>query len=119
MPDNYYGPHAYSHKKMMSMYPLQGPTYNIEPQAAAWDFLQNYMDISQPLPDIPGLEEYRHLDPVTAEHDQRTGRPVDYWLNVIDEDTLKQKMDENGRIIFELHLERRHDIMLDHVQYQS
>ncbi|MCX8588498.1 hypothetical protein [Gilliamella sp. B3801] len=111
--------HRYSPKKLMSMYPLQGPSYNIEPHGAVWDFLQNYMDISQPLPDIPELEEYRSLDPVTAEHDKRTGRPADYWLNVVDEEILKQKIDENGRIIFELHLERRPDIMLQHVNYQS
>ncbi|OOG27881.1 hypothetical protein B1C78_02615 [Thioalkalivibrio denitrificans] len=47
-----------------------------------WEFLQQYMDISKPLPDIPEMEPYRALDPVTAEHDRRTGRPPDYWARM-------------------------------------
>lgn len=43
-----------------------------------WEFLQNYMDISKPLPDYVVLEAYRHLDPVTAEYDQQTGRNPRY-----------------------------------------
>lgn len=46
------------------------------------DMLQRYMDISQPLPDIPKLEPFRHLDPVTAKHDQRTGRNPRYWRDL-------------------------------------
>ncbi|MCG7198097.1 hypothetical protein MD273_00020 [Marinobacter pelagius] len=48
---------------------------------AHWDELQRYMDVSQPLPDIPALEPYRHLDPTTAEYDAagKRGRPADYW----------------------------------------
>lgn len=49
---------------------------------ALWDMLQRYMDISQPLPDIPKLEPFRHLDPVTAKHDQRTGRNPRYWRDL-------------------------------------
>lgn len=46
---------------------------------AFWDCLQRYMDVTQPLPDLPVLEQSRHLDPVTAEHDLRTGRPERRW----------------------------------------
>lgn len=46
---------------------------------ALWDMLQRYMDVSQPLPDMPRLEPFRHLDPVTAEHDQKTGRNPRFW----------------------------------------
>ncbi|WP_147252196.1 hypothetical protein [Marinobacter pelagius] len=51
---------------------------------AHWDELQRYMDVSQPLPDIPALEPYRHLDPTTAEHDAagNRGRPADYWATL-------------------------------------
>lgn len=49
---------------------------------ALWDMLQRYMDVSQPLPDVPRLEPFRHLDPVTAEHDQRTGRNPRYWRDL-------------------------------------
>ncbi len=46
---------------------------------AFWDTLQRYMDVEQPLPDLPVLEQSRHLDPVTAAHDAVTGRPERYW----------------------------------------
>lgn len=49
---------------------------------ALWDMLQRYMDVSQPLPDVPRLEPFRHLDPVTAEHDQKTGRNPRYWRDL-------------------------------------
>ncbi len=60
---------------------------------AYWQFLQNYMDVTKPLPDIPALEEYRHLDPVTAEYDQKTNRPERYWRDM-DDETFKQKKRE-------------------------
>src|SRR5690606_40640405 len=46
---------------------------------AFWDTLQRYMDVSQPLPDLPVLEQSRHLDPVTAAHDAATGRNPRQW----------------------------------------
>jgi|TARA_R100001244_G_scaffold100099_2_gene74659 hypothetical protein len=56
---------------------------------ALWDMLQRYMDVSQPLPDVPRLEPFRHLDPVTAEHDQHTGRNPRFWRD-LDLETWKQ-----------------------------
>jgi hypothetical protein len=49
---------------------------------ALWDMLQRYMDVSQPLPDTPRLEPFRHLDPITAEHDRKTGRNPRYWRDL-------------------------------------
>ncbi|MDI9243999.1 hypothetical protein [Marinobacter sp. CHS3-4] len=49
---------------------------------ALWDMLQRYMDVSHPLPDMPRLEPFRHLDPVTAEHDQKTGRNPRFWRDL-------------------------------------
>ena len=51
---------------------------------AHWDELQRYMDVSQPLPDIPALETYRHLDPTTAEYDAagKRERADDYWATL-------------------------------------
>jgi hypothetical protein len=34
------------------------------------------------LPDIPSLEPFRHLDPVTAEHDRQTGRNPRFWRDL-------------------------------------
>ena len=47
-----------------------------------WEFWQQYMDISQPLPDIPKIEPFRDRDPVTAQWDQQHHRPKDYWKNI-------------------------------------
>ena len=49
---------------------------------ATWDMLQRYMDVSQPMPDVPRLEPFRHLDPTTAEHGQKTGRNPRYWRDL-------------------------------------
>lgn len=51
---------------------------------AHWDELQRYMDVSQPLPDIPALEPYRHLDPTTAKYDAagKRQRPANYWATL-------------------------------------
>lgn len=46
---------------------------------ADWEFFQQYMDISMPLPDLPELEPYRHLDPTTAAYDKEHNRPPHYW----------------------------------------
>ena len=62
---------------------------------AFWDTLQRYMDVSQPLPDLPVLEQSRHLDPVTAAHDAATGRKPRHWrdLNV---EAWKRKAGKNA-----------------------
>ena len=53
-----------------------------------WEFYRHYMDVTRPLPDIPELEPYRHLDPTTREWDKKQGRPKDYWLNM-DQETYE------------------------------
>ncbi|WP_256548360.1 hypothetical protein [Pseudomonas sp. ENNP23] len=50
-----------------------------EEALAFWDCLQRYMDISQPLPELPVLEQFRHLDPITAAHDRQSKREARYW----------------------------------------
>ena len=49
---------------------------------AFWDTLQRYMDVEQPLPDMPILEQSRHLDSVTAAYDAATNRPSRYWRDI-------------------------------------
>jgi hypothetical protein len=46
---------------------------------AFWDTLQRYMDVDEPLPDLPILEQSRHLDPVTAAYDRAHNRPNRRW----------------------------------------
>ncbi|SHI04777.1 hypothetical protein VA7868_01372 [Vibrio aerogenes CECT 7868] len=58
-----------------------------------WNMIQQYMDVSQPLPDIPILEPFREQDETTAAHDKKTGRNPTYWREMSDEDYAK-KLDE-------------------------
>lgn len=46
---------------------------------ATWYFLQNYMDVSRPLPDVGGLEMFRPYDPTTVEYDKKTNHDPYYW----------------------------------------
>ena len=57
-----------------------------------WDCLHTYMDINQPLPDLPMLEAFRHLDPTTAEHDRKTGRHPRQWRD-LSEEAFKARAD--------------------------
>ncbi|WP_246533205.1 hypothetical protein [Pseudomonas lalucatii] len=53
-----------------------------EEALAFWDCLQRYMDISQPLPELPVLEQFRHLDPTTAEYDRQNKRDPRHWRDM-------------------------------------
>ena len=83
---------------------------------ALWDYIQNYMDVSRPLPDVPYLEQYRHLDPTTAEHDRRTGRNPRYWVDM-DDETFKTKVDEIHTGIRNIDTLRRPNLMAQYCQY--
>ena len=50
-----------------------------EEALAFWDCLQRYMDISQPLPELPVLEQSPPLDPIPAEHDRHNKRDPRHW----------------------------------------
>lgn len=83
---------------------------------ALWDYLQNYMDNSKPLPDTPELEAFRHLDPTTAEHDRQTGRAPRYWRDM-DDETFKAKVREMNERIPQIDTFSRPNLMALHVQY--
>jgi len=57
-----------------------------------WECLQQFMDVSRPLPELPRSEPFRARDPVTAEYDRRVGRPPDYWKN-LDMETAERMYD--------------------------
>ncbi|MDX1757345.1 MAG: hypothetical protein R3175_14910 [Marinobacter sp.] len=86
------------------------------PCYALWDFLQNYMDVTRPLPEFPVLEPHRHKDPVTAEHDRKTGRPKRYWRDM-DDETFKQKEDDMHRGVMRINTEQRPNLMARKVRY--
>ena len=72
---------------------LIGPQRISQECRALWHFLQNYMDVSRPLPDVPFLEPHRQKDPVTAAHDKEVGRPPHYWRDM-DMATFEKKVEE-------------------------
>jgi hypothetical protein len=70
----------------LPMNQLLAATTNREDVLAYWDLIRQYMDVTKPLPDIPLFEAYRHLDPTTHAHDEKTGRDPFYWRNMNEDD---------------------------------
>ena len=64
---------------------LLGFTAPIEEYYQLWNMMQQYMDISRPMPDNIMSEAYRHLDPTTAAYDKETGRNSHFWRNMDEE----------------------------------
>ncbi|ASA55638.1 hypothetical protein [Vibrio gazogenes] len=78
--------HRYSnYKHGVNIGSLVGVNAPVAEYHRLWNMIQQYMDVSKPLPDIPMLEPFRHLDPTTAEYDQQTDRDPHYWRQMSDE----------------------------------
>ena len=60
----------------------------------AWNYLRRFMDISQPLPDIPAHETTRHLDPVTKAYDEKMGRDPNYWAKKTEKEVRVMELEE-------------------------
>ena len=73
--------HRYTQKTFNQTW-LSGIEASKNEVLALWDMLQRYMDVSEPLPDVPRLEPFRHLDPVTRQHDIETDRNPRYWRDL-------------------------------------
>ncbi|MCC4265867.1 hypothetical protein LL240_15620 [Oceanimonas baumannii] len=54
-----------------------------------WSMLQQYMDVTRPLPDLLMLEACRPLDPTTRAYDEAHGRPERFWRDMTDEQYQK------------------------------
>ncbi len=79
--------HRYSNYKYgVNIGSLVGMNAPVAEYHRLWNMIQQYMDVSKPLPDIPMLEPFRHLDPTTAEYDQQTHRDPRYWRQMSDEE---------------------------------
>ncbi|MCD5997500.1 hypothetical protein KDX38_28580 [Pseudomonas sp. CDFA 602] len=85
---------------------------------AWWDFFQNYMNVSGPLPDIPLFEPYRHLDPVTAEYDKKNGRNPRYWIDM-NEDVFKAEVGAMWKRTYDMHTFGRPNLMARYVDYND
>jgi hypothetical protein len=78
------------------------------------------MDVSQPLPDIPRLEPFRHLDPTTKAFDEagKRGRPATYWRDLYakaSEQELKQWREEHRKVVDAAPWGSRPDLMAQSV----
>jgi hypothetical protein len=50
------------------------------------ELVNHFMDVSRPLPDIPELEPYRHLDSTTREWDKENSRLERLWRDMLYEE---------------------------------
>jgi hypothetical protein len=67
----------YVHKSGLIIFPVgEQVTADVYLRAA---YLEQFMDITQPLPDVPILESYREKDPTTVAYDKANNRNPRYW----------------------------------------
>ncbi|RJG40127.1 hypothetical protein D1Z90_16920, partial [Motilimonas pumila] len=57
---------------------------NVDECRRAWEMLLRFMDIEEPLPNVPDLAPFRHLDPTTAAYDKQYQdlTQLDYWYDL-------------------------------------
>jgi hypothetical protein len=81
--------HRYSDKSVVEPY---GFTRSWE-MDAEWEKIQDFMDISKPLPDIPLYDFAREHDPVSAAFDKQINRPKNFWMHYDLNDLKKMHME--------------------------
>ncbi|KTC01810.1 hypothetical protein [Pseudomonas syringae] len=109
--------HRYENRKINFHMLMSTDDFQQRP-CALWDFLQNYMDTSGPIPDIPLFEPYRHLDPVTAIYDQQRGRNPRYWIDM-DDAMFKAEVDAMWQRVYAIDTFSRPNLMAQYVDYGS
>ncbi|MNZ34384.1 hypothetical protein D3C78_517570 [compost metagenome] len=82
--------HRYTGNKLFLGARVQSMGMRMKDCLAFWDTLQRYMDVCQPLPELPILEQFRPLDPTTAEHDRHSVRNPRYWRDMSHQDWEKR-----------------------------
>ena len=83
----------------------------VAPSLIHWELLQNFMDVTQPLADIPQFEYYREFDKTTAEFDRANGRPKYFWYRV-DKSFLKQMNQADDELLKDFNDEEQLDNLL-------
>jgi len=97
---------------------LQPPDRNTQQLCVLSDFIQNYMNVSHPLPDAPLFEEHRKNDPTTAEHDRQTGRNPRYWIDM-DDATFKEEQKRMRARVDRIDTFSRPNLMAKYVNYSA
>lgn len=77
---------------------LMPATTNREDVLAFWLLICRYMDVTQPLPDIPLFESFRHQDPRTVRHDEKAGRNPRYWRDMSKQEYERFKQDNRHKL---------------------
>ncbi|MCL1477477.1 MAG: hypothetical protein MH219_07965 [Marinobacter sp.] len=80
--------HRYS-KHPLWMKGLVTDAMNQNDVYAYWSMVQQFMDVSGPLPDVPIFEPFRSRDPVTQEWDERIRRDPFKWRKITSESWRK------------------------------
>ncbi|MCL1481460.1 MULTISPECIES: hypothetical protein [unclassified Marinobacter] len=80
--------HRYS-KHQLWMKGLLTDAMDQKEVCAYWDMIQQFMDLTRPLPDVPIFEPFRSRDPATQEWDERTGRDPFKWRKISPESWRK------------------------------
>ncbi|MEH6825921.1 MAG: hypothetical protein V7629_18660 [Motiliproteus sp.] len=90
---------------------------NISEHYLGWEFLQRFMDVTQPLPDVPELEPYRQQDPTTVGYDQaqKKPRPERFWRDMGKAIWQKKYRDRYRRKMNQVNWQTIPDRMLGHV----
>ena len=65
-----------------------------------WGMIQQFMDVSQPLPDTYYFEEFRDKDPTTVEYNRVHDRDPHYWRSMTDEEYQQRvrQIQETGAV---------------------
>lgn len=77
---------------------LMPATTNREDVLAFWLLICRYMDVTQPLPDIPLFESFRHEDPRTLRHDEKSDRNPRYWRDMSKQEYERFKEDNRHKL---------------------
>ena len=86
--------HRYTTMEVCLGVKLHSLDFSLNEAMAFWDTLQRYMDVTQPLPDLPILEQFRHLDPTTAAHDREQQRNPRHWRDMDHQDWANRGREE-------------------------
>ncbi len=73
-------------------------TTNREDVEVFWLMICRYMDVTQPLPDIPLFEPFRHEDPRTVSHDNKKNRNPRYWRDMSSKDYETFKRENRSKL---------------------
>lgn len=86
------------HEWALPLNQLMPVTTNQEDVLAFWPMICRYMDVTQPLPDIPMFEPFRHEDYRTVRHDEKSERHPRFWRDMAPERYEEFKIQNRSKL---------------------